>query len=124
MLTAQEYDSPAKIFLKAGKDRVESLLRSKIVSEKKAHAIAALCYEFDYFGIAPPGSALYNYIDNLLAAWGGVRGFRSVLALQMGTGVISENLTSGAGGFQISQRDKGEQKQKDKSNNNKGDQGG
>lgn len=99
MLSPQEFDSPAKLFMKAGKNHLENILKSQIESKLVADALADLVYQYQFFGLGAEDGPQMQYINTLVTCWSAVRSRASIFGLQGVTAVMSEHLTAAAAGL-------------------------
>ncbi len=99
MFTPQEFDSPARLFMKQGKGHLENILKSQIENKEVADALADLVSQYAFFGLDAEDGPQMRYINTLVVCWAAVRGRASILALQGATQVMSEHLTAAASGI-------------------------
>lgn len=123
MLTPQEFDSPAKVFMRAGKNYLENILKTQIENKKVADALADLVYQYHFFGLHNEEGPQMQYINTLVVCWAAVRSRASIFALQGLTQIMSEHLTASAAGFEVRDRDGRGQEDKPGDNNNKNGSG-
>ncbi|HUW08438.1 MAG TPA: hypothetical protein VM537_01855 [Anaerolineae bacterium] len=118
MLTPQEFDTPAKLFMRSGKNHLENILKSQIENKQVADALADLVSQYAFFGLDAEDGPQMRYINTLVVCWAAVRSRASIFALQGVTTIMSEHLTAAAAGIDV--RDTGRQDdKKDDTNNTK-----
>jgi len=98
--TPHEYDSPAKIFMKAGKTFVDNVLKTVIHSKRQADAIASLWAKYRFFGWQD-GHRKQEKINELMPLWAAIHGRASFFTLQAHDQVISERLSAAMSGLSL-----------------------
>ena len=99
MFTPQEFDSPARLFMKAGKNLLENIFKCQIENKQVADALADLAAQYSFFDLDAEDGPQMRYLNTLVVCWSAVHGRASILALQGATQVMSERLTAAASGI-------------------------
>jgi hypothetical protein len=99
MLSKHDMDSSGRVFLKAPKGVIESIMSSIIEDKDTASALAAFYIKCVRFHLATPDGEMMQWLQSTLAGWRGVNGASLVLALETMIGAISEITTTSALGL-------------------------
>ena len=100
MLTPHEFDSPAKIFMRAGKSFIDNVLKTVIPDKRTADAIASIRAKYKLFGWQDDHRKQVK-LNELMALWSAQKGRASFFALQGMDQVISEKLSAAMSGINL-----------------------
>lgn len=101
LLSAAEGDSPARLFMKAGKTLYDNILKSIIPNHEAATALNTLAYKYAIFGLLKNEETPQSrYLNLMVLTWAAVKGRSTDLALMGMTQIFSERVIAQSSGFE------------------------